>query len=1657
MGNDNQFETDDSGLIGAPSVPYQVLKVIIPNGQIVTGVTINNITTQALTGTYYLYPIQHDLQDLRNYTLPTFVPPDASIYGSSSQYPANNIRSFGNKYEEGCYNICYIKLYLLQYIPSSGQVNVVTGVNFDIQTQNTYSLSPLQLRAKDSQNKKDNEIKEEVINPSDVDNYKVSPQVLVDKSSSYSYSQNGNDIFIPRIDVPVNPTFSSTSPGLFEYVIVTKKDFVPAFQQLANWRLKEGITTAIFTTEYIYSNSKYSGVQDYQAPTQSSQKIREFLKDMYRNCGTQYVLLGGDVDVVPTKYMNMSYPVFYPGPTDFYYCSGLQLVTLNGSPVELEWILQGNYADNPSVLGANTHYDCYEPAASTTSDPTLLPYWTINLNLGRADAINITEVQNFCSKTIAYEKNTHNDYFNKVLDTAIDPPGVSTQEFCQMGTKDISNGDVNQWNTWFPSYLNINKVYNCDAQFVIDANNPGTVYNANAPDTLSNMKAYLNSGYNVVLVNNHGSGAVWCLDSQDTIISGTCSGGGPWMQEADAYGLNSNGRFSGVCLNSSCESGAFDFGASYATANNTSFSISENFIKSLNGGFVTFIGASRTLGSNFVTAYAQYVQNLFNYVSSHEDDYFYYTSGSLYTAGKNSFINSSIGELTLRGIARTGVLEMNMQGDPLIPIYSNNAGSFAVSWNCPNIINSNVSYDITVNVAGVSNARVCLYKEGDKFLVQETDSSGNAVFSGFTAQTGGTLYVTVTKHNYLPFEGSIQVKGNMTAGLNWLRSVQNSNGSWSYEDGQSSSQQTVALTGLAILALINDGVINTPGYDYEADTNVKNGLAYILTQRNLADGSIFNSAFVAPGELPVVYETSGAISALIAIRKLHVIKYGITIYDADIQNAYNYLSGVQCVGMTRDQVNYVQNPTVSGVWEPALYFGGFGYPRGVPENFPTGWADMSNSQFALLALRTVDSATNIDPGTLGHIDWLNSASNADALIFVDRSRNVPTNVPLPPYTDGGGNYKPYGTTDSGHWAQNRSYGTMSAASMWAYWCLGIPGTDSRLTNPTTGLVNWFANNLSVDQNPVTPVNATNPAMGYEWLYYYYLTMAKAFTMYGLSNVKTINGFTDWYDALQNKLLLTQNSDGSWPNYITDPTVDWQEPKVMGTIFSLLSLQTRQPVWGGVLDVELFSPADLSITDVKGRVINVNTDQIPGALFKTQPHQRILIPSPAGAYKIKLVGSGGGGSYTLTVKGTLNGINYDNIQLTGTIAQGQEIGYGAVVNNIRGPFNIDIAAPPITPTFTITLTSTKTASPTFTITPTETYTNTPTPTCTVTPTITNTEIPGLCYKLRYIPGIDKIKTKTINPQIIFKNCSKKDVDLSSVVIRYFYTSDGYNGQETTGVYWALKSGYIDMDDMDGNWEFGKDNNENFGGEECGWFGQGKDNENEKHKISNCVIVNVIKNPFDCQDRILEISFSDCAGELKRGGEITLSVFVKRADNSLYDQSNDYSFGNCENWNRWENHEYWNECKNKGWRDWEKICVYDGGYLIRGIEPTCPTTITPTVTPTKVKQLCDSNIDKTPGLAEPLCEKNTFNFPNPCKDKTNIRFSLESPEDVNIAIYDNNGKIIWQKKLDAGETMAGVNCIVWNVTNDFGIHVANGVYILRVQAGEKMATKKIAIIR
>lgn len=128
---------------------------------------------------------------------------------------------------------------------------------------------------------------------------------------------------------------------------------------------------------------------------------------------------------------------------------------------------------------------------------------------------------------------------------------------------------------------------------------------------------------------------------------------------------------------------------------------------------------------------------------------------------KHEFVAESRADSYMRYI----MYGLNLLGDPETRLWTNIPGTIDVA--CEPVIGpGSQMYSVTATSGGtpVGGATVCLYKVDEVYCVEETDGAGN-VTALIDPVRPGTLFVTVTKPNLLPFVGEALVNDGSPPGV----------------------------------------------------------------------------------------------------------------------------------------------------------------------------------------------------------------------------------------------------------------------------------------------------------------------------------------------------------------------------------------------------------------------------------------------------------------------------------------------------------------------------------------------------------------------------------------------------------------------------------------------------------------------------------------------------------------------------------------------------------------------------------------------------------------------------------------------------------------------------------------------------------------------------
>ncbi|MBN2226953.1 MAG: S8 family serine peptidase [candidate division Zixibacteria bacterium] len=85
----------------------------------------------------------------------------------------------------------------------------------------------------------------------------------------------------------------------------------------------------------------------------------------------------------------------------------------------------------------------------------------------------------------------------------------------------------------------------------------------------------------------------------------------------------------------------------------------------------------------------------------------------------------------------------------------------------------------------------------------------------------------------------------------------------------------------------------------------------------------------------------------------------------------------------------------------------------------------------------------------------------------------------------------------------------------------------------------------------------------------------------------------------------------------------------------------------------------------------------------------------------------------------------------------------------------------------------------------------------------------------------------------------------------------------------------------------------------------------------------------------------------------------------------------------------------------------------------------------------------------------NYPNPFNPTTTITFSLPTACQVTLDVYNITGQKV--ATVEDGWLDPGEHVVVWDGQNDSGKPVASGVYFYRIKAGDRIATRKMVLLK
>lgn len=400
---------------GHPELPVIQYNMIIPENLSVHFVEVLNFSEQELAGGHTVYPAQKLITTEEQ---AIFTQPDDQIYQLNQKYPSSIVEHVHTGNFNG-HRIASFLISPLRYNPVAQKLYFYDEITLKIHYKSNLQpvVKPERL-FKEDMHRIERAVQKLVANPADI-------------------FQNRPMIEEATISSGIESTPSPSQQGIgVRYLVITTDALASAFAPLVEWKNKTGVSAEIRTLEWITENT-IPGVDD-------AETIRNFIKWAYQKWGTQYVLLGGDTDVIPTRFIFTNTVIT---ASDMYF-----------SDLDGTW----NY-DGDSQFGEVEDSLDYYPEVYVSRFPVR----------------NTTEVSNLVNKTLKYLKaqNMPTDYGKNLLTVAPNlwQPGDGSV-ICDFVTDSVP-GYINQAN-------------------LEEGGTPGT-----SPPTVIN---YLNQGFNFIYTPVHG-------------------------------------------------------------------------------------------------------------------------------------------------------------------------------------------------------------------------------------------------------------------------------------------------------------------------------------------------------------------------------------------------------------------------------------------------------------------------------------------------------------------------------------------------------------------------------------------------------------------------------------------------------------------------------------------------------------------------------------------------------------------------------------------------------------------------------------------------------------------------------------------------------------------------------------------------------------------------------------------------------------------------------------------------------------------------------------------------------------------------------------------------------------------------------------------------
>ena len=324
-------DATNGGPVGSPALPAAGARILIPFGTQVKSVDVIAGTRVLLGSDLLIEPVARPYRLMDGPLSVGVATPDESIYTSGDRYPAADFEEIGTQSFRG-YQILVLRLQPVEYLPASGELSYSPNLRVVVETEETGRM-PTLFRGFEGDA---HEARGRVDNPEIIGSYEAA---------------------------------GARGARAYDMMILTTDALAGSFAALEAYHDGQGLATEIHTITEVGSSDPAA--------------VREYIRNAYLNDGIEYVLIGGDDDIIPAQDL---------------YVDSMEGYTENEMPGDIYFgCLDGTWDDDgDGVFGEPTD-------GADGGDVDLLA----EVFVGRCSAGDTTEVNRFVTKTLWYLGGSH--------------------------------------------------------------------------------------------------------------------------------------------------------------------------------------------------------------------------------------------------------------------------------------------------------------------------------------------------------------------------------------------------------------------------------------------------------------------------------------------------------------------------------------------------------------------------------------------------------------------------------------------------------------------------------------------------------------------------------------------------------------------------------------------------------------------------------------------------------------------------------------------------------------------------------------------------------------------------------------------------------------------------------------------------------------------------------------------------------------------------------------------------------------------------------------------------------------------------------------------------------------------------------------------------